>query len=77
MTITARDVYDFLSTRVGYPPIRAQDIDHVVRVMNAHCLSAVTVRDPSVLDLPAVVNAAAEPAVTVTVTVTRHIVRRS
>lgn len=45
MTITAQDVYSTLESRVGYPPIRAQDIDRVVRVLNAHCHPDVTVSD--------------------------------
>lgn len=76
MTITARDVYDSLSPRVGYPPIRAQDIDYVVRVLNTHCLSAVTVRDPSVLALPGATNAAANPRSRPRVTGTKHLTCR-
>lgn len=53
MTITAQDVYTTLGPRVGYPPIRKQEIDRVVRVLNAHRHCTVTVGTPKVLDVPA------------------------
>lgn len=73
MTITAQGVYDTLSPGVGCPPIRVQDIDRVVRVLNTHCRSAVTVR---VLALPAATNAAAGPAIAILATSTKHLTCR-
>lgn len=52
MTITTQDVYSTLGSRVGYPQTQQQEIDRVVRVLNAHCVSAVTVRGPLVVGMP-------------------------
>ncbi len=52
MTIAPQDVYDTLIAHDGCPPIRAQDIDRIVRVLNVHRLSGDRVRLPVVLDMP-------------------------
>lgn len=52
MTIIAQDVYTTLGSRVGHPQTRQQEIDRVVRVLNADCVCVVTARGPAVVAMP-------------------------